>query len=70
MEVRDLDVQHRLILLIDKACNKRNGGLDAPLLSEIKTICRQSDANVLLAWDALWPQLKAPHAQVRRAGGW
>lgn len=65
---RDGDVQHRLEGLVARACSKQQNGasLDPSLLSDIKALCRQSDEYVQMAWEALWGQLRASHAQVRR----
>ena len=62
------DVPHRLEALVARACSKQHNGasLDPRLLSDIKAVCRQSDERVQMAWEALWGQLRAPHAQVRR----
>ena len=63
-----VDVHHRLEALVVRACAKQQTGasLDPSLLSDIKALCRQSDDNVQMAWEAAWGQLRAPHAQVRR----
>ena len=59
--------QQRLGTLIDRACTKRGASeLDASLLSSIKALCKQSDDNVLAAFDCAWDKLRAPHAQARR----
>lgn len=62
-----VDVQHRLEALVARACAKQQTGasLDPSLLSDLKALCRQSDDNVQMAWEAAWGQLRAPHAQVR-----
>ena len=64
MEVGHREARQRLSSLIDRACVHSNPALDATLLAGIKTLCRQSDENVALAWEALWGHLRAPHAQV------
>ncbi|KAL4437191.1 hypothetical protein ABPG75_004330 [Micractinium tetrahymenae] len=55
----------RLATLIDRACARNQPDLDASALQTIKGLCRQSDDLVLAAWEALWAQLRAPHAQTR-----
>ncbi|PRW58637.1 UV-stimulated scaffold A-like protein [Chlorella sorokiniana] len=67
MSPRIEDAQHRLEGLVARACAKQQTGasLDPSLLSDIKALCRQSDDNVQLAWEALWGQLRASHAQSR-----
>ena len=61
-------VQARLDRCVTALTDKRQpAALDARLLAELKSLCRLGgDATVQLAWEATWPQLRAPHAQVRR----
>jgi len=59
--------QERLAALIQKACGRKEADLDSSLLTHIKALCKQSDDNVLFAWEALWAQLRAPHSQVTAA---
>ena len=61
----DAAVHRQLTALIDSATDKRKGGaLDEDCLKAVKGICRQSDDNVLLAFELLMDRLKQPHAQV------
>ena len=69
MEVRDLEVHQRLATLIERACTRSNPALDATLLAGIKALCKQSDFNVAVAWEALWGHLRAPHSQVGGGSG-
>ena len=69
----DADEQHRIAVLVERICSKRNPALDGGLLAQIKALCKQGgDPRVIAAWQALWGQLRAPHSQVRllAAGGW
>lgn len=59
----------RLLTLIDRACSRNQPDLDASALKAIKTLCRQNDNLVLVAWEALWVQLRATHAQVGATAG-
>ena len=65
----DLEAQYRLQGLVARACAKHTAGasLDPALLASIKAMCRQSDGHVQAAWEALWGQLRAPHAQASAA---
>lgn len=65
MQPPDLEAQHRLQGLVARACAKQNAGasLEPALLTSIKAMCRQNEAHVQAAWEALWGQLRAPHAQ-------
>lgn len=62
----DADEQHRIAVLVERICSKRNPALDGGLLAQIKALCKQGgDPRVIAAWQALWGQLRAPHSQVR-----
>lgn len=62
----DGDAPSRLVVLVERITNKRNPALDTSLLAEIKALCKIGDEHVLLAFDAVYSQLRATHAQVRR----
>ncbi|EFN59274.1 hypothetical protein CHLNCDRAFT_49788 [Chlorella variabilis] len=62
----DADEQHRIAVLVERICSKRNPALDGGLLAQIKALCKQGgDPRVIAAWQALWGQLRAPHSQTR-----
>ena len=63
----DHESHQRLTKLIEELTDKRRMDREPLLLKKLKTLCKESDANIATSFELLLDRLKCPNAQVRVA---